>query len=185
MANTTARQYPYPLPGGDPDVPYWLQQLAEKVDTDVVRLLARENDARGLIGRNANGNVNNVTTPGSWTMFDLVAVPLVAGRWYEIHYAWGDSTASAGVANQPYAVVPRVSASNDASSTGTDIDNSATFWTAVQGASGNQQSMRWTWKAPTTGTFNIKMNLQKVVSTNQVNIDTRRLTVSDIGANIA
>lgn len=184
MANTTNRQYPYPLPGSDPDVPYWVQQLAEKLDTDVVRLLARETDGRGLIARNANSAVNTITNPGSWTMFDLVAVPLVAGRWYEVRYAWGDSTGSGSVSNQPYAVIPRLSATNIIDSSGTDIDNSATFWTCVAGASGNQQHMTWTWKAAATGTFNVKINLQKVVSTNQVNIDTRRLTVFDIGSNV-
>ena len=32
MPNTVNRQYPYPVPASDPDVPYWLQQLAEKLD---------------------------------------------------------------------------------------------------------------------------------------------------------
>lgn len=184
MANTTNRQYPYPLPGSDPDVPYWNQQLAEKMDTDVVRLLARENDARGLIGRNSNSLTNNITTTGTWVMFDLVAVPLIAGRWYEVRYSWGDSTAAAGVTNQPYAVIPRVSATAVVDSTGTDVDGSATFWTAAMALSGNQQYATWTWKAAATGTFNVKMSFQKVVSNNQVNIDSRRLTVFDIGANI-
>lgn len=35
MATTTNRQLPYPLPGSDPDVPYWMQQLAEKTDLDL------------------------------------------------------------------------------------------------------------------------------------------------------
>ena len=32
MPVTTALALPYPAPGDTPDVPYWLQQLAEAVD---------------------------------------------------------------------------------------------------------------------------------------------------------
>jgi len=39
MTDTLNRGYPYPLPTADPDVPYWLQRLAEDVDTDVQDLL--------------------------------------------------------------------------------------------------------------------------------------------------
>jgi len=35
MTDTLNRGYPYPQPTADPDVPYWLQRLAEDVDTDV------------------------------------------------------------------------------------------------------------------------------------------------------
>lgn len=35
MPETLNRQFPYPLPSSDPDVPYWLQQLAEKLDADM------------------------------------------------------------------------------------------------------------------------------------------------------
>jgi hypothetical protein len=41
MAVTTNRQYPYPAPTADPDVPYWNQQLAEALDLEVVSLLGK------------------------------------------------------------------------------------------------------------------------------------------------
>jgi hypothetical protein len=55
MANTTNRVYPYPVPGSDPDVPYWIQQLAEKLDVDVKSVVdeMRTTKPFGHMGRTA------------------------------------------------------------------------------------------------------------------------------------
>lgn len=41
MTDTTNREYPYPDPDVDPDVPYWMQRLAEALDVDVQTLADR------------------------------------------------------------------------------------------------------------------------------------------------
>jgi hypothetical protein len=41
MAITSNRNYPYPAPTADPDVPYWNQQLAEALDVDMVATLGK------------------------------------------------------------------------------------------------------------------------------------------------
>jgi hypothetical protein len=38
MPETDKRNYPYPPGGVEPDVPYWMQQLAEAVDADIADL---------------------------------------------------------------------------------------------------------------------------------------------------
>jgi len=181
MAQTPANAWPYCGPNDTPDVPYWQQRQAEKGDALETRVIATEKAAKGLLARNANNVENNFSVVNSWQMFDLVAVPLVAGRWYEVRYTWTDATAGAGVANQPYAVAVRQSATNITDATGTDIDGSMTFWTAAQALSGNAQIASFSWQAAATGTFNLKACFTKVVGANQINITARRLTVTDLG----
>lgn len=85
MTDTLNRGYPYPAPTADPDVPYWLQRLAEDVDADMVATLAKlaklpvriaagtANLSVGAANTNISSNVNFGVT------FDSAPLVLITG----------------------------------------------------------------------------------------------------------
>lgn len=74
MPNTPSLALPYPAPAAVPDVPYWLQQLAEAVDTIVAD---RTKDS---------GNVTNALTSvdtANWTVVSQQAIKV--GRIVQVY----------------------------------------------------------------------------------------------------
>ena len=85
MPNTINRAYPYPLPTADPDVPYWNQQLAEKIDVDMVARLAElarlpykmaAGSATLSFGAGVAFITSNVALPAGFTQAPIVTVTL-------------------------------------------------------------------------------------------------------------
>lgn len=80
MPNTPALALPYPAPAAVPDVPYWLQQLAEAVDTLVA---ARTKDT---------GNISSaagvLTVTSDWTLGPMTVrkVGLVVDLYLTLTY---------------------------------------------------------------------------------------------------
>lgn len=66
MGTTVNRLYPYPSPNDDPDVPYWLQRLAEAIDGDVDFINDALNADTGWITATLAAGFTHNTSSG-WT----------------------------------------------------------------------------------------------------------------------
>ncbi|MCZ9883723.1 hypothetical protein [Arthrobacter sp. B2a2-09] len=177
MPSTVKYALSYPAGTTAPNVPVVMQTSMESVEA-ALNGIAAENMSKGIIARNSNAGTNYIAN-GTFVMFDLLAVPLIANRWYEVSYTF---THSVSATNVPLAVAVRSSATTDSTATGTDVDNNATLWTAPLADSGKTDTPVWQFKASATGTVNIKACIARAVGTGNVGIATRRLVVRDIGA---
>lgn len=185
MANEDTRGYPYPGPDDDPDVPYWMQRLAEELGVDVQsiadRVGANEKAARGILKRATNGAARS-TSDANWIPCDIVAVPLVKDRWYEATIVI--NSLCMGAANVALAAAVRASPTTDVTAAGNEVEGSATLWTAPASGSGKFHQVSFIWKAASTETLNLKLVMCRAVGTGLVDLQNRRLTVRDLGANL-
>jgi len=140
MANTLKRGYPFPVPGVTPDVPYWNQQLAEKIDTDVDQLFGVQSaQGRGALARATSASDVASIVGTEKFIIAIASVTLKKGRTYRITLKFNYY---ADAADHAAAVIVKRSSTDPAligTTTGTVIDNSI-YWThptrASVGASG-------------------------------------------------
>jgi hypothetical protein len=176
MPTTVKYKISYPLGTVAPNVPVVMQAQAESVEAalDVLPY------ARGLLKRNVNNNTNNISD-GTWQMFDLVTHTLELGRWYEVTYQFVTTCATTNV---PMGVAIRSSATTDATATGTDVENSATIWTAPLASSGKTDSPTFVFQATAAGPVNLKACVARAVGTGAITVSTRRLYLRDLGKHL-
>lgn len=185
MATTPTQAIPYCGPSDAPDVPYWMQRLAERVAVLLDAINATLTTTTSTAGKAARGMIakatnTNTATVGALAMVDLKAVGLVAGRWYRVRYGY---VATSTAANAPAGLTLVSSATADITSAGTTLDGVRTLWTAPIAGSGADLEGVFTFQATATATVNLKMTLQKL-GANDVSISARRLLVEDLGANL-
>lgn len=134
--------------------------------------------AKGQVAQTVtSGTTSGIT--GTAVVADLVVANLVAGRRYTARYRYGCDCATA---NTPMALNLVKSATSDATTTGTAVEDGATLWTAATASSGFTVTHHWSWVAPTTETVNLKVTLSKVFGANNINISGRKLLLIDEGA---
>lgn len=134
--------------------------------------------AKGQVAQTVtSGTTSGIT--GTAVVADLVVANLVAGRRYTARYRYGCDCATA---NTPMALNLVKSATSDATTTGTAVEDGATLWTAATASSGFTITHHWSWVAPTTETVNLKVTLSKVFGANNINISGRKLLLIDEGA---
>lgn len=185
MATTLTQLFPYPGPNDDPDVPYWLQRLAEALDSSVKTILDRlgvtEKGARGILARIA-GAATKTVTDGNWKIMDVATVNVVKDRWYEATIF--TNSICLGGANVAIAVDVRQSVKTDVTEAGSSVDQSYTLWTAPVAGSGKSHVLSFQWKAAATDSLNFKAVACRAVGTGGVDLQVRKLTIRDLGANL-
>ncbi|ASR83697.1 hypothetical protein SEA_LORE_15 [Arthrobacter phage Lore] len=157
----------------DADSVYAIKEYSERMFTELDKM------PRGLIGRsNLNGSTAGIGAAS--VMVDLVAVPLVAGRWYKVEYVL---TTVAGGPNDAIAYDFKKSAVNDSSAAGTSLNDGTQRYIYAGPAAGNSKTevVRTVFKAPSNETQVIKAILARATGSVAFTANSRGLYVFDMG----
>ncbi|AXH65399.1 hypothetical protein SEA_DEWAYNE_15 [Arthrobacter phage Dewayne] len=156
----------------DADSVYALKEYSERMFTELDKM------PRGIVARsNLNGSTAGI---GAAVMVGLVAVPLVAGRWYKVEYVF---TSVAGGPNDAIAYDFKKSAVNDSTANGTSLNDGSQRFVYTGPAAGNSktETVRTMWKATSNETQNIKAILARATGSVAFTANSRGLYVFDMG----
>lgn len=187
MAQTTTQAIPYCGPADSPDVPYWMQRLAERVAVLLDALGITVADHTTKLGKAPLGALGYVKTAAtsvglfnSATVTDSVNVALVQDRFYKATYRL--NVVCPGAANIAYSMDVRKATQGDLSNaTGTSVTDSATLYTPPVANQGGTQLAEFTWRAAATENITIKVLMTRLTGTATYDISARTLTVIDLG----
>lgn len=186
MTDTLNRLYPYPRPIGDgADVSYWLQRLAEALDTDVKTIVdgitanksAADKQARGLV-KDVNDNATSTGLTGSSVPINIANVSLIKGRRYRLKFQM--AVRSSMVAMQIVAKIVK-SATADTSAAGTDMVSVILFSPPVANSWGLMPPYEVVYIPANDETVNIKATAARATGTVGYDVSARLLTVTDEG----
>lgn len=186
MTDTLNRAYPYPRPIGDgADVSYWLQRLAEALDTDVTTIVssitankaAADKQARGLVKEQDNP-ATSTGLAGAGVLINLVTVTLTKGRSYRLKFRM--NVRSSMVAMQIVTKIVK-SATSDGTSAGTDLASVILYSPPVANSWGVTPSFEVVYTPANNETINIKATAARATGTVTYDVSGRLLSVTDEG----
>lgn len=182
MATTPTQAIPYAGPNDAPDVPYWMQRMAERIAALLDALGVTLGKApKGLVGYTSN-NATSIGLGGGSVVCDYVQVDLVKDRMYRA--TWRVNTVCQATANMAIAVAIKKSATSDVTNQGLDLDDAHTIYTAPVANQGCTSQVSMTWRATATERVNIKAIMARASGTATFDISARKLAFFDDGAQI-
>ena len=140
------------------------------------------NSPLGLIAESTN-NTSSPGLSGSSIMCDNVTVNLVSGRWYRATYTV--TTVSTSGVSDAIAYVFNKSVTTDGTIGGTSVTDGTQrfFYTAPYAGNSATVTISTHWKASATETQYLKIILARSTGASLYAINSRVLTVEDLGAN--
>ena len=178
MGETANRQYPYPGIDDAPAGPFSFEALADAVDADVAELVK---NGKGVVARMEQSELA-IQYGGTPVTSNYVTASLVAGRWYSARYRF--NMISAGTSAVAVGVYLRKSATGITDTTGTELENAHTVYTAPTANQGITHAPEFVWKAAATETVNLKIILQRLSGVATFDIENRRLVIEDLGSHL-
>lgn len=135
---------------------------------------------KGLIAEKVD-NTSNAGYSGTFAVGSIASVNLVAGRWYRARYIFTVVSASANEVVQFDFVKSIVS---DVTATGTSVGDGTQRYLPTNPTANNSSTVtaEARWKATTTETVNIKSILARAIGASTFDINSRTLSIEDLGA---